>query len=81
MMWRSLSISPFNTAEKKLKNETALGNPSMKLNLTGAVPLIRHPKAPGGIPRRPKSAWQIFGSDFFKKYREAGPGTYRFPRH
>jgi len=58
-----------------LKNETALGNPSHKLNLTGAVPLIRHPKAPGGIPRRPKSAWQIFGSDFFKKYREENAGV------
>ena len=41
------------------------------LDLSRAVPLIRHKKAPGGVPRRPKSAWQIFGSDFFKQYREA----------
>ena len=41
------------------------------LDLSRATPLIRHKKAPGGVPRRPKSAWQIFGSDFFKRYREA----------
>ena len=36
----------------------------------GSPPLLHRAKAPGGIPRRPKSAWQIFGSDFFKKYKE-----------
>ena len=40
----------------------------------GSPPLLHRAKAPGGIPRRPKSAWQIFGSDFFKKYKEEEPG-------
>ena len=43
------------------------------IDLSNAVPLIQHKKAPGGVPRRPKSAWQLFGSDFFKEFRERNP--------
>ena len=46
-------------------------NISRKVDLKNAPKLITHKKVPGGVPRRPKSAWQIFGSDFFKQYREA----------
>ena len=51
------------------KSQASIAARKIKEQMGNVKPPMRHPKAPGGIPRRPKSAWQLFGSDFFKRYK------------
>ena len=56
------------------KSKASIAARKIKEQMGHVKPPMRHPKAPGGIPRRPKSAWQLFGSDFFKRYKEEHEG-------
>ena len=56
------------------KSKASIAARKIKEQMGHVKPPMRHPKAPGGIPRRPKSAWQLFGSDFFKRYKQEHEG-------